>query len=217
MAKPVILRGYRYSVYNRIVRVALHEKGVAYETEEIDPFQQEVPQDFLRRQPFGRVPVLSHGDFDIYETAAICRYVEAAFDGPRLLPTVAKALARVAQVVSIVDSYGYWPMVRQVFAQRVFRPADGEDGDEGEIAKGLEASLPVLAALDAVASEGLVLGGEVFTLADCHLGPMIAYFVQAPEGHRALMEHPALADWWTRISARQSMLETDPGLPSRRT
>ncbi|MEP1962345.1 glutathione S-transferase family protein [Tateyamaria sp.] len=214
MTKPIILRGYQYSVYNRIARVTLHEKGVAYETEEIDPFQTEVPEGFLRRHPFGRVPVLSHGDFDIYETTAICRYIESAFDGPRILPTEEKALARVAQVVSIVDSYGYRPMVRQVFAHRVFRPSVGEVGNEVEIAEGLKASVPVLGALNTLASEGYVLSGGAITLADCHLAPMVAYFVQAAEGANALKSHSALADWWSSLSQRQAILETDPGLPS---
>ena len=132
MNKLVVLRGYQFSVYNRIARVALHEKGVSYETEEIDPFAENVPESFMQRQPFGRVPVLSHGTFDLYETSAIGRYVDAAFVGPRLVPSEVKSLARLAQIVSIVDSYGYRPMVRQVFAHRVLRPAVGEESDEGD-------------------------------------------------------------------------------------
>lgn len=213
MKKPVVLRGYQFSVYNRIARVALHEKCVAYETQEIDPFAKDIPEDYLKRHPFRRVPVLSHGAFDVYETAAILRYIDAAFDGPALMPIDAKRAARVAQVVSIVDSYGYRPMVRQVFAHRVFCPAVGEESDETEIASGIKASLPVLDALNTLASEGHVLNSEVFTLADCHLAPMIAYFTQAPEGAAALAKYSALADWWASTSQRKSILETDPGLP----
>lgn len=214
MREPVVLRGYQFSVYNRIARMALHEKGVSYRTEEIDPFAAKIPEDYLRRHPFGRVPVLSHGNFDVYETAAIIRYVDAAFDGPSLMPVDAESVARVAQVVSIVDSYGYRPMVRQVFAHRVFRPAVGEKSDEAEIEKGLEASLPVLGALNTLASEGHVLDGQTFTLADCHLTPMIAYFIQAVEGQAALSEYSEFADWWASASQRRSTKETDPGLPS---
>ncbi|MEL6791894.1 MAG: glutathione S-transferase family protein [Pseudomonadota bacterium] len=213
MNERLILRGYRYSVYNRIARIALSEKGVQCAAEEIDPFQPHIPKDYKLRHPFGRVPVLSHDAFDIYETTAICRYVDAAFDGPKLLPKDAKGLARVAQVVSIVDDYGYRPMIRQVFAHRVFRPLEAESADEGEIAAGLEASLAVLSALDALASEGRVLDGEIFTLADCHLAPMIAYFAKAPEGAAALASHPSLAQWWAVVSRRQSVIDTDPGLP----
>lgn len=213
MRKPVVLRGYQFSVYNRIARVALHEKGVPYETEEVDPFAIDIPRDYLKRHPFRRVPVLSHGEFDVYETAAITRYVDAAFGGPDLMPTRAEVLARVTQVVSIMDIYGYRPMVRQVFAHRVFRPAAGEQSNKTEIVAGIEASLPVLGALDALVSEGHVLDGRTFTLADCHLAPMIAYFVQAPEGAMALSKYSALVDWWESASQRPSIEATDPGLP----
>lgn len=215
MEKPVVLRGYHYSVYNRIARVALHEKSVAYHIEDIDPFEVSVPEDYVQRHPFRRVPVLSHGDFDVYETAAITRYIEAAFDGPSLMPVEQEAVARVAQVVSIVDSYGYRPMIRQVFSHRVFRPAVGVDSDEAEVEQGVEASRTVLGALNALAAEGLVLNGRTFTLADCHLAPMVAYFVQAAEGAEALGEYSALTDWWAAIAQRRSVLETVPGLPLR--
>ena len=43
-----------------------------------------------RRHPFGRVPVLQHGNFWLYETAAIGGYVSDAFDGPRLEPADAR-------------------------------------------------------------------------------------------------------------------------------
>jgi glutathione S-transferase len=214
MEHSVILRGYRYSVYNRIARVALHEKGVAYKTEEIDPFTDNVPADYLKRHPFGRVPVLSHGEFDLFETSAITGYVDAAFDGPKLIPTSAKALARVTQVVSIVDSYGYQPMIRQVFAHRVFRPAIAEVADEAEITAGINASHAVLGALNNIAKEGRVLDGQSFTVADCHLAPMVAYFLQAREGANAFEAHTELADWWATVSQRKSLIATEPGLPS---
>jgi len=214
MPNSVVLRGYRYSVYNRIARLVLHEKGVDYEIEEVDPFASDIPKDYLDRQPFRRVPVLSHGTFDVYETSAIARYVDAAFDGPGLVPVAVGPLARAAQVVSIVDSYGYLPMVRQVFAHRVIRPIAGERADETEVAEGLEAAQVVLDALNTIAVEGLVLDGRNFTIADCHLAPMIAYFVQAPEGADALSRHAALADWWATATKRASVQVTDPGLPS---
>lgn len=214
MAQSVILRGYRYSVYNRIARVVLHEKGVAYETEEIDPFAAKLSKDYLKLHPFGRVPILSHGKFDIFETSAIARYVNASFAGPELMPTNAETLARVMQVVSIIDGYGYRPMVQQVFAHRVFRPAEAEVTDEAEIAAGIDASHTVLGALNNIAKEGQVLDCQSFTLADCHLAPMIAYFVQAPEGAGALKAYSNLAVWWATVSQRASLQVTEPGLPN---
>lgn len=215
MEESLVLRGYQFSVYNRIARIALHEKLVDYEIEEVNPFDASIPKDYIKLHPFRRVPVLSHGNFNVYETTAITRYIDAAFDGPALLPSSQYSIARVAQIVSILDSYGYSPMIQQVFAHRVFRPAAGIETDEAEVKKGLDASLPVLRALNAIAAEGLVLNGKIFTLADCHLAPIVAYFTLAPEGMSVLSKFSALMQWWGCSCQRNSLKETDPGLPSR--
>ena len=76
------------------------------------------------------MPTLVHDGFVLYETSAITRYVDEAFPGPALQPTEPAQRARMNQIVAIVDSYGYWPMVRQVFSHRVFRRPAGETGDE---------------------------------------------------------------------------------------
>ncbi len=211
----VELIGYRYSVYLRIARLALEEKGVAFRHVEVDPFG-DVPPWYLALQPFGRVPVLRHGDFTIHETAAIGRYVDAAFDGPALVPAEGRAGARAAgrmqQVIGIVDSYGYRPMVRQVFAHAVFRPAAGEVGDWAEVLAGLEAARVVLGALEGLV-EGRWMAGDAVSLADLHLGPMMAYFVAAPEGAAMLAGYPRLSAWWARMRARPAMVASDPGVP----
>ncbi|MFD0858153.1 glutathione S-transferase family protein [Roseovarius aquimarinus] len=213
MDRGIVLHGYRYSVYTRAVRIALECKGLDYETVEVDPFDAPDPA-YLALHPFGRVPVLVHGAFRIFETRAIGSYIDRAFDGPPLHPAAAEAHARMEQVMSIVDSYGYWPMVRQVFAQRVFQPLEGGAPDEAQIAEGLAAARPVLSALDAIAGEGHVLGGRDITLADCHLAPMIDYFLRAVEGRAALKGHPNLCRWWDKLSALPQIRATDPGLPA---
>ncbi len=209
---PLILHGYRYSVYVRIVRLVLAEKGVTYDRVEVDPFAPAIPADYLALHPFGRVPTLVHDDFVLYETGAITRYLDRAFGGLALQPQSARALARMDQVIGIVDSYAYWPLVRQVFSHRVFRPALGRSVDEAEVAQGLGAAAKVLAALEALAAEPFLVGPAI-SLADFHLGAMIAYFTMAPEGSALLDNHARLAAWWRRLGRRPSFAATDPGLP----
>ena len=99
-------------------------------------------------------------------------------------------------------------MARQVFSHRVFRARTGQPVDEAEIERGLVASAKVLAALESLVEEGPL------SLADLHLGAMMAYFVLAPEGATPLRAHRRLAAWWERTSARPSFAATDPGLPA---
>ena len=211
---PLVLHGYRYSVYLRIARLALAEKGVAYERVEVNPFAPDVPAAYLALHPFGRVPTLVHDDFALYETGAITRYLDRAFAGPALQPRSPRALARMDQIIGVVDSYGYWPLVRQVFSHRVFRPAIGQPADEAEVERGLAGAAKVLAALEALAAPDAFLVGPDLSLADLHLGAMIAYFAAAPEGAALLHNHPRLAAWWLHLNRRPSFAATDPGLPN---
>jgi glutathione S-transferase len=160
--------------------------------------------------PFGRVPVLTHGAFKLFETSAITRYVDRAFTGRSLQPESAAALARMDQVISVIDAYAYWPMVRQVSSHAFFRPFFGEQSSREEIDTGLEASAKVLSFLDGVAGEGVVLSGREISLADCHLAPMMDYFVRAEEGKAALSSHLALQGWWDQVSVLDVLKATDP-------
>lgn len=208
----VELHGYQYSVYSWIARLALHEKGVAYTWVEVDPFAAAVPSSYLAKRPFKRVPALVHDDFAVYETGAITRYVDEAFAGPSLQRTIAAERARCNQIVSIIDSYAYWPLVRQVFSHSVFRPLMGRPPDSAEIRSGLEAAPTVLGALDMLAG-GQQLCGDEMSIADIHLAPMIGYFVLAPEGRSLLDRYDRLSAWWTKMAQRPAYRATTPRLP----
>jgi glutathione S-transferase len=209
----LILHGYRFSVYQRIARLTLAEKGMAYQQVEVNPFAPDLPAAYLALHPFGRVPALVHDGFALYETAAITRYIDRAFPGPALQPTEPKVLARMDQIIGVVDAYAYWPLVRQVFSHKVFRPRSGQPGDEAEIAKGLAGAVKVLAALEKLMADAGFLVGPSLSLADLHLGAMLAYFVQAGEGDALVQKHVRLGEWWQGLRQRPSFAATDPGLP----
>ena len=211
----VELLGYRYSVYSWVARLALHEKGVTYGWSEIDPFSSGVPAHYTGLHPFKRVPTLVHDGFAVYETGAITRYVDEAFPGPRLQPAASQERARQNQILSIVDSYGYRPLVRQVFAHGIFRPRVGGTIDPAELRSGLEASEPVLSALDRLAGENEFLVGNELSLADVHLFPMVAYFAMVPDASAILCQHTTLAGWYDRMSVRATVAATRPSLPGR--
>ncbi len=210
----VELHGYQYSVYAWITRFALHEKGVSYQWVEVNPFADDLPANYLAMHPFGRVPTLINGDFVLFETGAITRYVDEAFvDGLKLQPSTPEARARVSQIISIVDSYIYWPLVRQVFSHDVMGPLIGRPSDPSEVHRGLEAAPHLLEGLNSVASGNGFLVDDMLTLADIHLAPMISYFVESDDGHAIFRKYERLCAWWKVISARAAFAETKPKLP----
>jgi glutathione S-transferase len=213
----VRLHGYQYSVYAWIARLALHEKGIDYQWVEVNPFARDVPKACLAMHPFGRVPTLVHDDFVLFETCAITRYVDEAFQGPSLQPVKPEHRGRVSQIISVIDSYAYGPLVRQVFSHGVFRPRLGHPADPIEYQRGFEASPSVLRALDQLADGDGFLVAESLSLADIHLAPMIAYFTSDPGGEALLGRHQRLSAWWSMMSGEKHFIATRPALPEAAT
>ncbi|HEY2444307.1 MAG TPA: glutathione S-transferase family protein [Rhizomicrobium sp.] len=211
MEDRIIVYGAAYSVYVRAVRLALAEKGVPYELVEVDVFAAGgPPAEQVARHPFGRIPAFEHDDFRLYEASAIERYVDEAFDGPRLQPESPKSRAIMNQAISLLDSYAYRTLVWNIYVESVSKPREGQRRDEARIAAALPRAETCLDALERVMGDGPWLGGAHFTLADCHAAPMFDYFRLAAEGAAMLATHESLSRWWERMSARPSMLATRP-------
>lgn len=209
----MILHGFQFSVYTRIVKVILAEKAVPYQYTEVNPFSSDMPLSYLERQPFRRVPCLEHDDFTLFETSAITRYINDLFPGPEFVPQDTKSLARMEQVLSIIDSYVYPHLVRQVFSHGFFLKHFSEPSDPEELSAGLSAAPAILQALEKIAGEGLVLNGTSPSLADLHLGPMMDYFTMADEGREMLKQYPNLTKWWEKEKRRKSLATSRPSFP----
>ncbi|MBZ9818093.1 glutathione S-transferase family protein [Mesorhizobium sp. CA4] len=205
MAKPT-LYGADYSVYVRIARMTLEEKGVGYELVPLDIFAAEgIPAWYLDHHPFSRIPAFEHAGFRLFETGAIARYVDEAFDGPALQPADARGRARMSQITGMLDAYGYRAMVWDVAVERLEKAAP----DEALIASGLRQAETVLKVLTSLKARGTWLLGEQLTLADLHAGPIIAYFLKVAEGRDLLARFADMRDWYARIAGRPSFARTE--------
>lgn len=208
MSDPV-LYGLTRSVYTRTARLALEEKGVRYSLEEVEIFGAAgVPADHFERHPFGRIPVLAHDGFVLYETGAITRYVDEVFPGPRLQPQEPRARARMSQVIGIVDSYTYRPMIWGVFAARIVAPEEGSATDETLVMESLAKSRTCCRALEEILGSERYFAGSELTLADLHALPILLYFSLTPDGAETLAAHPRLREWLDRGATRPSVQRT---------
>ncbi|PWL34855.1 MAG: glutathione S-transferase family protein [Marivita sp. XM-24bin2] len=176
--------------------------GVAFTWQSWNPFAD--PEKGLH--PFARVPVWLEDDLTIYETSAILTYLDARSGVSCVTPLRA---ARVQQVASVVDSYGYWPLIRQVYAHAVYRRREGLEPDIQEVEGGMAQAPTVLAELDAFAKEGHVLNGQDWCRADWHLAPMIAAFVQHPPAADLLAEFTVLSTWYDAVRHLPAFAETE--------
>lgn len=210
MADPIVY-GPAVSTYVRSVRLALEEKGVPYDLKEIDIFQgaQREPG-FLALNPFGKVPAFEHDGFVLFETAAICRYVDEAFEGPALQPADVRLRARMAQINGIVTSYAYPSIITSIVIQRAVVPMLGGTPDEEMIRGALDQAGTCIGALDGFAGEGAYLAGESISLADMLVAPVYHYLRGVPEAETLLASAGNLDGWWSRMEGRESMVKTVP-------
>ena len=203
------LLGLRISVYTRIARLALEEKKVDYELQEVDIFADTgPPPEYLECNPFGTIPCLRYGNFSLYETGAICRYVDEMFLGIPLQPKEPAPRARMNQIISVLDSYTYRPMVWDVYVQRIVVPGSGGQADEALIASALPALKTVLQEIDDWRGDSEFLVGDAITLADLYAYPMLRYFIETGEGSAMLETFPRLNEWLTHMQTRASARAT---------
>lgn len=208
MSAEVTVFGARYSVYVRAVLMALEAKGVAYDLEPVDIFSPDADLDTYRKlHPFLKIPAFRHGDFVLFETAAINRYVDEAFLGPALQPAAAENRARMTQIMSMTDSYAYRALVWDIYVERVGNPAEGKPTDEALIERALPKARIYMQALHYLMGRQAFLADEFPTLADFHAAPVFGYFLEADEGRRIVAEFPRVAQWWQRISATKAWAE----------
>lgn len=202
MANPTIY-GPGYSTYTRTVRLALEEKKAPYELVEVDFFASEgMPAEQLARQPFGKVPAFEHEGFKLYETSAIGRYVDETFDGPSLQPADAKSRARMTQIISILDAYGYESMIIKIVRQRVLYPMMGNEPDQDLIDAGLPVAETILSQLDEFIGGRDYLVGDSLTLADLHFVPIMSYFKLASDSEPLLQKTPGVRRWYDGMRSR---------------
>ena len=208
----VIIYGSPNSTYVRSTRLACEEKGVAHELRAVgsNTIADLKTPEHKALHPFGRIPVMQHGDFTLFETSAICRYVDEAFDGPPLQPADLQERALMSQWVSAIKDYMVKDMVFDFVVQyAVPRGPDGQpDLDR------IEAAKPRIRDHCEILDRALVgrtyLAGDGPSVADFLLTPIMHYVGNTPGGMPLFEGLDNLGRWWGAVSARASFKATVP-------
>jgi glutathione S-transferase len=201
-----ILHGIPGSPYVRSALLGLEEKRVDYRLAAMPMGSVRSPE-HLGRNPFGRIPVLDHGDFRLYETQAILRYLDDLYPEPAWQPREARARARMNQLAGICDWYVMPDISASITWERMVKPMLlGGTPDEAKIAAALPKAETSVRAIESLMAEPY-LAGEALSLADLMLAPHLSYFAATPEGCE-IMGQGKLTRWLARMEARPSMQRT---------
>ena len=212
MATPEIIGSLRSS-YTRVVCMVCEEKGVDCRLTEA---LLHAP-DILAIHPFGKMPVMRHGDVALFESKAIATYLDRSFEGVSVFPSDARRLGLTEQWVSLVNTLMDHTLIRTYLTAYIApKTADGAPDREA-----IDAVMPAvreqIEVLDqAVAATGFLVEDQ-FTFADINLMPILHRVGQAPEGVEALAAAPHLSAYYERHAARPSFVRTapPPGPPQR--
>jgi len=213
MSKPndipeFIVHSVPGSPYGRSVFVLLMEKGARYRLAPVTP-QARKSEPHISRHPFGRVPVLEHSDFLLYETQAILRYLDRILPQPALTPAEPRAAARMDQVMNICDWYLFNGVCNVIAFQRFIRPRLlGEPCDEAAVVSAMPQARAVFKELLRLLGGGSYLAGESVTLADIMVAPQLDFLVATPEWQPLAAPVPNLVSWLGRMNARESFTAT---------
>jgi glutathione S-transferase len=196
------------SPFSRSVMATLEEKGARWRLAALKPGTSK-QQPHLSRHPFGRMPVLDHDNFRVYETQAILRYLDRVLAEPALTPADPKAAARMDQVMNINDWYLFQGCGNIITFQRIIRPTlFGQPTDEAAVREAMPRARVVFAELSRLLGDQAWFGGAAVSLADLMVAPHFDFFAKTPEWQELTAEHANLVDWLARMEARPALKAT---------
>ena len=196
--------GRPQSNYVWAVRMVCEEKGVPYTHKPEPPHTPDV--DAIH--PFGKIPVMRHGDVTLCESKAIASYIDCVFDGPKVIPENPRLGAQVEQWVSLGNVEFDRLMIRQYVAGYVFAK-DGKP-DMAAIGEAAEKMKKQVEVLDRAVAKTGHLVGDSFTLADINILPTLFYVNRFEEGKAMLGAAKNLSAYMERHFARDSFKKTAP-------
>jgi glutathione S-transferase len=193
------LYGALLSPFVRKVALAATEKGVDYELVLTSPASQD--PDFVAASPFGKIPAIKDGDFNLADSTAIFTYLEAKHPEPALLPADPQMRGKTMWLEEFADTI-LAPATGKILFNRLVGPKLLKLGGDEAIALQGEAEIPpILDWFESVAPRQGWLLGDTFTIADISVASVLRSLTYVHPGLDA-EKHPAATAWFARVGER---------------
>jgi glutathione S-transferase len=198
--------GTALSNFVRTARMAAREKGVPYELIEVMPRSDQARE----IHPGGMIPGMRHGDRVLFESRAITRYIDEAFDGPPLMPRDPWAAAQGEQWLAYVATSVDKAVIRELVHAYFFSRKPDKSIDREIVDRAAKRIAHQFAMLGKAVEKTGYLSGENFGLADMYAMPIISQSRVTPEGKEAMAKAPSLLTYYEKHKSRPSFAETAP-------
>ena len=199
MVKVDVYGDTRATCVQRVL-ILLEELDLKYDVIKVDLLKNEhKTEDFLKLQPFGKIPVVKYDDRVIFESRSILKYIaKNNLDIKDLLGGTDE------DIWLEVESQNYNPPASKIVNEKLFKKWRGEKADEDVVKKSLEELEKVLDIYEGRLSEYPYIGGEFFSIADISHIPYTNYLLKC--GYKDLYKkRPNVYKWLKRIIKRDSV------------
>lgn len=207
------LYGLPASSFTWTVRILLHEKSIAYEMglADSDTILTMHASPDIDRHPYRKIPILDHDGKILFETQAICRYLDHTIDGPSFTPDDPYDAGLNDQWMSVLSSYVDRAVIRGLVLPSVIARAKGTVVEKDQVVAAAEKAGRALRPLEKALDGQRYLLGDQPMLADFFLWPILYYLKRHPAGARLLKSYPNLRALFDRIRERPGFTNTLPG------
>jgi len=209
--RPLKIYGPSFSNFVRTVMLICEECRLEYQTGfdctgELIEFKSDA---HFALHPYGKLPVLIHGELVLPETASISRYIINLVGSNNEKPLTVSQVARIDAFSAITSIYLDKALMRDYIIEFAF-----PKGDEGEVRLdvAMAAQTEVRKALgivnDEITKNEILLAGNIanqaMTLADALLAPMLHYMSTLPASFNLLTEFPEVEQYLAKLMKRDS-------------
>lgn len=187
--------------YGQKVRIVLAEKSLSYELIQLDLAKgdQRKPE-FLRLNPYGKVPVLIDEDTVVYDSTIINEYLDDEYPDPPLLPGIeASSMRAQARTFEDFADNSFTPQVGQLIAEVAKPEAERDRNRLARVKQSVERELDFL---NRALQGQHFLAGD-FSLADIGFAPRL--LVLKDLGIDAGMNRSNVEAWIKRLIDRPSI------------
>jgi glutathione S-transferase len=200
----LLLYEHPLSPYAQKVKIALREKGVAFEVRLPEGIGSGTTRGgFADANPRGEVPALLHGDTAIFDSTIILEYIEEVWPDPPMLPSSPARKASMRMIEDIMDTQ-FEAITWGLGELNFFKRAEGALKAEME-ARAREQAGAFFSVLEAHLGDDPWINGDKFGWGDLSVVPYLnganGFGIAPPDGSR-------LADWFKRANARDSVAQT---------
>jgi glutathione S-transferase len=200
------LHGFSSSNYYNVPKLALLEKGIAFE--EVVSYTGVGPKyipEYLDKSPLGKVPAMETSEGFISESRAILEYIERTYPQHSLLPATAFDIAKVQELSQFIELYF------ELVARRLVRNLLAGTEPDPTVLREVESSFnKAVAALPKLSTFEKFAYGDQFTLADIAAIlnlPIVRSVGKKFMGRDPLLEVPGLNAYCMRMEERPHVIK----------